>query len=625
MRIKNNFFIDDYGRVLILRGCNAAGSSKVPAPPMGETPASSYPVSLKNPETASFVGRPFPLEEAEVHFERFHAFGFNCIRLIITWEAIEHAGPGIYDEEYLAYVRKLLIMAEKYGIAVYVDPHQDVWSRWTGGDGAPAWTLEKLGMDIEKLDAAGASLTEQACREKGKPFPRMVWPTNYNRYAAATLFTLFFAGNTFAPHSVIDGEPAQDYLQERYISAMRHCYRRLKNCKAIVGWGAMNEPHQGFIGYRDLRGLENYSVALGPMPSPFQAMAAASGYKTEFPVYKTDIFGERIVGKQVFGGVSIFKDGFSCPWKREGVWTDASGSPELLKKDHFERVSNTSVHFVDDFLKPFINTFAARMREVNESVFIFVEGLPSGDHPSWSKEDASNAVNAFHWYDGPTLFMKSFRSWVTMDVEKRALIFGTKRVAAHFTACLAEGARWTREKMGNIPCLLGEFGLPFDMNNRKAFRTRDYRVHEQALSMYYDAIDANLLNSTIWNYTPDNANAHGDGWNGEDLSIFAEGEARGIRGWLRPYPMATAGVPLSIRWDRRKTVFTYRFKADPSIVEPSELFIPAGWFGEEPVIVVNEPQTYDYFPEANRLFVYNNGFAEDAEVKMRYEPVPKFQ
>ncbi|MDR0374279.1 MAG: cellulase family glycosylhydrolase [Treponema sp.] len=610
MVIKNNFFIDACGRALILRGCNVSGSSKTPV-------SETCPTPLENPEGVSFAGRPFPLEEAEAHFERLRAFGFTVVRLIITWEAVEHAGPGVYDEAYLAYLRKLLLAAEKYNIAVYMDPHQDVWSRWTGGDGAPAWTLEKLGMDIKKLGAAGAALTEQDCLERGEPFPRMIWPTNYSRYAAATMFTLFFAGAVYAPHCLIDGENAQDYLQERYIAAMRHCRRRLKTCEAVIGWGAMNEPHQGFIGYNDLAGLENYSVALGPMPSPFKAMSAASGHRVEFPVYTTDVFGERIAGGRVYGGASIFKDGFVCPWKREGVWTDESGEPKLLKRDHFALYNNRKAVFTDDFLKPFINKFAARMREsreARENVFIFVEGLPTGAHPSWTKEDAPNVVNAFHWYDGPTLFTKRFRSWVTVDVATRKLIFGKKNVAAHFAACLAESVEWTREHMGGIPCLLGEFGLPFDMNNRKAFRTHDYRLHEQALSMYYDAIDSNLLSATIWNYTPDNGNLHGDGWNGEDLSIFAEGRERGVRGWLRPYPMATAGIPLHIRWDRKRRVFTYRFKADPSIPEPTELFVPALWFGEKPVVAVNEPLAYDYFPENARLFVYNNGFSGEAEV-----------
>jgi hypothetical protein len=568
------------------------------------------------------VGRPFPPEEAEAHFDRLRRWGFTLVRLIITWEALEHAGPGIYDEAYLAYLRKICLVAEAKGISLFIDPHQDVWSRWTGGDGAPAWTLEKLGIDPDRLDAAGAALTQQRYGESHRgPFPRMIWPTNYNRYGAATLFTLFFGGNTYAPETTIDGEPAQDWLQERYLACMRHCFRRLKNCKAIIGWGTMNEPHPGFIGYHDLTGLENYAVALGPMPSPLEAMAAASGHPVSAPVYTTGIGGRRITGHRIInaGGVSLFKEGFTCPWKRAGVWTDEGGAPRLLRGDHFARFRDRPVRFVDDFLKPFMIRFIERMREVNEGTFIFIEGIPHGDHPRWTAEDPAGVVNAFHWYDGPTLFTKSFRPWLSFRTDTEKVILGRKKVAACFTDQLARGKAWAREYMGNMPCLLGEFGLPFDMNGRRAFKTGDYRLHEEALSLYYDALDANLLHGTIWNYTADNTHLRGDGWNGEDLSIYSEGQGRAERGWLRPYPMATAGTPLLIRWDRKKGRFQYRYRADRGIKAPTEVFVPPEFDTAVLQIHTETPEgaariQAKYENEAGRVFILNEGYAGEVEL-----------
>ena len=49
---------------------------------------------------------------------------------------------------------------------------------------------------------------------------QMVWGTNYQRLAAATMFTLFFAGDRYAPNSFIDGVPVQEYLQSHYLGAM---------------------------------------------------------------------------------------------------------------------------------------------------------------------------------------------------------------------------------------------------------------------------------------------------------------------------------------------------------------------------------------------------------------------
>ena len=39
----------------------------------------------------------------------------------------------------------------------------------------------------------------------------------------ATMFTYFFAGNTFAPKSMYRGVPVQDFLQDAFIA----CYTRL--------------------------------------------------------------------------------------------------------------------------------------------------------------------------------------------------------------------------------------------------------------------------------------------------------------------------------------------------------------------------------------------------------------
>ena len=609
MKRTGNRITDDMGRTLILRGVNLGGSSKIPS--FGD----------------SFVGRPFPIEKsesmdcAEEHFDRLKNWGLTFVRFIICWEALEHAGPGIYDESYLDYLQKLLVLAEKKGISVYMDPHQDVWSRCTGGDGAPVWTLEKLGMDPGRLEAVGALAGSKKA---------MVWPVNYSFYAVATMFTLFFAGNVFAPELKIEGESAQDWLQERYIAAFNHCFKRLKDCKAVVGWGIMNEPHPGLIGHRDLQRLDNTILALGPVPSPFQAMMAASGHSVQVPVYTPWLKGWKVVGKKTINpyGLSLFKEGFSCPWKQAGVWSDEGGSGRLLKPDHFSNPSTYQgkpLSFCDDFLKPFVIRFIERMSKVERSSLFFIEGVPHRENPSWKKEDPQNVVNAFHHYDGFSLFTKSFRPWLTLDAKMGRIILGKKKTAAHFSAKLAEAVNWARENMGDMPCLLGEFGLAFDLNNKTAYKTGDYSLHEKALSVYYDGIDENLLSSTIWNYTADNNNLEGDHWNAEDLSIVSNGKPRAQGGWLRPYPMATAGIPLKISWVREKAIFCYRFKADPEISAPTEIFIPSCWYGESPNISINTINTNEttekggnlraeYLRQEQRLLVYNDGYADELEI-----------
>jgi hypothetical protein len=276
------------------------------------------------------------------------------------------------------------------------------------------------------------------------------------------------------------------------------------------------------------------------------------------------------------------------------------------------------VNFMEDFHKPFTLRYIEMIKEADENSLFFIEGIPMGDkgatHPVWNSSDPTNAVNAFHWYDGLALFTKQFRPWFTIDHIKMKFILGRKRVQAFFNESLAKGVRWANEYMGGMPCLLGEFGLAFDMNKRRAFSSGDYSVHEEALSMYYNAVDANLLHSTIWNYTADNTNESGDGWNDEDLSIFSEGKERAATGWKRPYPMATAGQPLSINWNYKQGIFRYRFTADKAITAPTVIYLPGEQFGSSPKVVCT--LRFEYLYEEQRLFVYNDGFGGEVEVKI---------
>src|SRR6266446_7428057 len=176
--IEGSRFKDESGRTLLLRGINLGGSSKIPFSPNDDVLDKSADVLDKSARYSdgffehrdvSFVGRPFPFEEADEHFARLKEWGFNLLRFLVTWEAIEYAGPGMYDQAYLDYVYAVIKKAHKYGFDVFIDPHQDVWSRFSGGDGAPGWTFEAVGMDITKFQEAGAALAHQL---QGGPLPR---------------------------------------------------------------------------------------------------------------------------------------------------------------------------------------------------------------------------------------------------------------------------------------------------------------------------------------------------------------------------------------------------------------------------------------------------------------------
>ncbi|HRW23802.1 MAG TPA: hypothetical protein P5298_05300, partial [Spirochaetia bacterium] len=245
---------------------------------------------------------------------------------------------------------------------------------------------------------------------------------------------------------------------------------------------------------------------------------------------------------------------------------------------------------------------------------LFIESVPNVAAPKWADGDAkasgvAGAANAGHWYDGFTLFMKRRVPFVAYDQEEERVILGRKAVRRYYAEHLGRIKRRGLVDMGGAPTLIGEFGLPYDLNGAAAYRSGDYRVHVEALSAYYDAMDENLLSATIWNYTAGNTHERGDGWNGEDLSIWcrddyeagrtesgdpADAGGRALAGFVRPYARATAGLPVSMRFDRESGRFEFVF-------EPARAGGQARGAGAEPQALITEL----YLPEIQ----YPRGFS----------------
>ncbi len=170
VRHQRPFLLDRHGRYVTVHGVNLSGSTKFPTteafPDVGDAP--------------SYVGKPFPADQAHAWFAQIAGLGFNAVRLLAIWEAIEPDAKGEYDTDYLDYYEEMVRIAGEHGIYVLVDMHQDLFSRhlyayfneetaaphgsleemilsmvpsgdpqapfdsWVRGDGAPRWVLEAI-------------------------------------------------------------------------------------------------------------------------------------------------------------------------------------------------------------------------------------------------------------------------------------------------------------------------------------------------------------------------------------------------------------------------------------------------------------------------------------------------
>jgi hypothetical protein len=562
-RTRPAWFVDPEGRPTLLRGVNLGGSTKVPYAPDGAT---HLGVDFEHWRDVSFVGRPAPLDELDRHLDRIAHWGFNVLRFLVTWEAIEHAGPGEHDEAYLDYVRECVRRAGERGLLVFVDPHQDVWSRWTGGDGAPYWTLELAGLRPERFVDAGVTFLDA-----------FDWPSNYQTAPVATMWTLFFGGDQFAPPRL---KGVQEELQSRYLASIDAVVERVADLDNVLGYDTLNEPGTGYIGLRAkdfTRGRRFFARdQTGPEPrSAVQSLAAAEE-----------------------GGV--WRDG--CPWREVGLWDyDAGGVPAADP----ERCAGRPWH---DFMVPFVRRFRETVRARHPDCFVFIEGSPMELDTEWTDADPL-VVNARHWYDVMSLVTRRFDPY-----EYRSLggdvVAGVEAIAAEHVKMLGGMQGISRDRMGDPPMLVGEFGIPYEMNDGEAYETGDYAKQEVALDACYRAIEKLLLHGTQWNYTADNTHEHGDRWNAEDLSIFSPDDVanardldsggRALRAFCRPYVRHWAGGPQRMAFDLESGRFDAALEREAGIEAPTIVYVPRLHYPDGPTVVVSAGET-SYDPAAQLL------------------------
>ncbi len=273
---------------------------------------------------------PFTEEQAHEYCSILVEKGYNLLYWVLPWKAVEGLESGSYNEEYLAQARRCLKIMEEYPIHVLMVPDRKIES-------LPDWVLHTCGIDPAKLI-----------------------DKDLNRYAFLTFKTLFFAGNWFAPDMTYDGEAIQDFLQTSFTAAMRHSARRLKDCRAIIGFDTGNSAESGFIGTM--------------IDTEFNLIAKASGFsfsKSPSAITHTS------------EGTSIFLEGKQCPWKSIGVWDSQNDKPVLHQHDFFTKANGHELNFTSDFLQPFQSFFISELSHKHEHyLFIDKDSIPLSDEIS---------------------------------------------------------------------------------------------------------------------------------------------------------------------------------------------------------------------------------------------------
>ena len=194
VHVDGRAFRDGRGRQLLFRGYNAKAVGVFDVTfDDGRTPN----------ETFSDID-----DAAATRFERL---GFNVMRLPVSWSALEPE-PQAYSESLFTKIGAVLDLARRHGFYVFLDMHQDAYSKEIGEDGAPLWAIVP-------------------------PPPALLsGPYDDSRRLSGPALTAGY--NFFADAPATDGRP----LQDAFVAAVQRLVQRFLGDPIVLGYEAFNEP-----------------------------------------------------------------------------------------------------------------------------------------------------------------------------------------------------------------------------------------------------------------------------------------------------------------------------------------------------------------------------------------------
>jgi hypothetical protein len=273
LTVQNGEYVDGYGRQVVLRGFNVSGESKL----------------------AENNGLPFAsLSDAQKSAAAMRTLtGADSVRFLITWAYIEPQ-PGQIDYTYLNNVVAQMQAFLDEGIYVFVDFHQDLYSRyifnsgsWYTGDGAPNWVIADGGYPTENC---GACVT---------------WGQNITSNAAVQDATYDFWHNRTLTTSA-----GQISVQDEFLATAKTSLAYIKSALSaaefdqVLGIDPYNEPYAGKYDSGQTSSTWESGV-LWPFFEKFRTEMDAAGWQSKPALIEPNVFWNTDISfEQQAGGLT---------------------------------------------------------------------------------------------------------------------------------------------------------------------------------------------------------------------------------------------------------------------------------------------------------------------------------
>lgn len=133
-----SWFRDEEKRYVLFRGVNFGSRSKMPP---------YLPIAPLDVHDISKLDLKKEIESVKTGLDLLKNLGFNIVRLLISWKAIEpRPNPNLEEllpegRKYLEYMKEIIDELHARNLYVILDFHQDIANEVYGGDGFPDWAI----------------------------------------------------------------------------------------------------------------------------------------------------------------------------------------------------------------------------------------------------------------------------------------------------------------------------------------------------------------------------------------------------------------------------------------------------------------------------------------------------
>lgn len=133
-----SWFRDEEKRYVLFRGVNFGSRSKMPP---------YLPIAPLDVHDISKLDLKKEIESVKTGLDLLKNLGFNIVRLLISWKAIEpRPNPNLEEllpegRKYLEYMKEIIDELHARNLYIILDFHQDIANEVYGGDGFPDWAI----------------------------------------------------------------------------------------------------------------------------------------------------------------------------------------------------------------------------------------------------------------------------------------------------------------------------------------------------------------------------------------------------------------------------------------------------------------------------------------------------